>query len=359
MSEKTEQPTDKKRRDARQEGQVAYSQDLTQLFTFLGALICLMVAGQRSFEMLMTIVVAPAWGDLQLEFARRLSLLGARLLEIALHALLPILLASTVAGLAGDLSQNGFLFTPKKIVPSFAKLNVVSNIKNRFSYIALVDLLKTLAKTGLLLLAASIAGVYFSRDIMKLGVGMPSDALAVVSAVLKMLSIIALIVLVPVAILDVFWQRAQLTKKLKMAKHEVKREFKETEGAPEIKGERRRRHQELSTEEIRRRVQRSSVVIVNPVHFAVGLFYEFGKVTIPVVTLRDYGRTVPRIKHVATQENVPIVCHPALARALFATARVGEPMPIALLEAVTPIILSLVQVAAEERAAAGPGPDPT
>ncbi|MGI4983865.1 MAG: EscU/YscU/HrcU family type III secretion system export apparatus switch protein, partial [Janthinobacterium lividum] len=281
MAEKTEQPTDKKRRDARRDGQVAHSQDIGQLLGFAAALLFFWMAGDRLLAALGRLLLAPSRLPPDAAFGRQLSLLARYLGTEAALAVVPLLGVMLVCGVAADLLQNGPLFTPKRIVPSFGKLNIWSNVKTRFAVPAWIDLLKMIAKTGLLLGVASIVLRGGIADILRLGDAPPLTAWRLSGDLLRVLGMAALVLLVPVALLDLHWQRAQLTRKLKMSIDEVRREYKQTEGAPEIKGERRRRHQELSTEEIRSRVKRSSVVVVNPVHYAVGLRYEAGVTPLP------------------------------------------------------------------------------
>lgn len=338
MAEKTEQPTDKKRRDARRDGQVAHSQDVGQLLGFAVALLFFWVAGERLLAILARLLLAPARLPRDAAFDQQLGLVAQQVGVEAALALAPLLGAMVVGGVAADLLQNGPLFTPKRIAPSFGKLNVWSNVKTRFALPAWVDLLKTMAKTGLLLAVAGIVLRAGFADIMRLGGAPALAAWRLLGDLLRSLGLFALALLIPLALLDIYWQRAQLTRKLKMSIDEVRREYKQTEGAPEIKGERRRRHQELSTEEIRSRVKRSSVVVVNPVHFAVGLRYVAGVTPLPVVTFKDFGTAVPGIRRIARRYGVPVIRYPALARRLYAQAAVDRHIPAASIEAVAHIL---------------------
>ncbi|MCY0389758.1 EscU/YscU/HrcU family type III secretion system export apparatus switch protein [Robbsia sp. Bb-Pol-6] len=338
MAEKTEQPTDKKRRDARRDGQVAHSQDVGQLLGFAAAVLFFWMAGDRLLAALARLLLLPSRLPSDAAFGQRLGVLAQRLGAEAAWAVAPLLGAMLFCGVAADLLQNGLLFTPKRIVPSFNKLNLWSNVKTRFALPAWVELLRMIVKTGLLLTVASVVLQAGFADIMRLGGAPPLAGWRLLGDLLRPLCLIALAVLVPVALLDLYWQRAQLTRKLKMSIDEVRREYKQTEGAPEIKGERRRRHQELSTEEIRSRVKRSSVVVVNPVHVAVGLRYEAGVTPLPVVTFKDFGTAVPRIRRIARRCGVPVIRYPALARSLYAQATVDRHIPGTSIEAVAHIL---------------------
>ena len=338
---KTEQPTEKKRQDARKEGQVAKSEEIGTAATMLIMFFCLRLFGPWLYRNIVSLMqydfgLIPYSQDAMhaLFASGYLAWLFQQVLIIAL----PLLFISLLIGLVTNLLQVGWAPTSKPMMPKFNKFNPVSGFKRMFSMESVVKLVKSLAKLTLVGLV-----VYFVlRDRLLImpamfDMEMMSSVLIMADMVID-LGLAVGVLFIFIAALDYAWTRYSHTKKLKMTKQEVKDEYKQQEGDPKIKSKIRQKMQEASMRRMMQNVPQADVVITNPTHYAVALRYNNMIDKAPVVVAKGVDFAAKRIRDKAKEHDVVIVENPALARTLYAEVDVGEEIPYELWEAVVEIL---------------------
>ena len=248
------------------------------------------------------------------------------------------LLAALVAGFA----QAGALIAPEAIKPDLKRLDPAAAIGNIFSKKNLFELVKSLVKIGVLVgVVAHVVWDGLSALAAVSRCGLPCLT-PVFGALFSQLVVYVSFAFVIVAVLDFGYQRYAFTESMKMSKDEVKREFKEAEGNPEIKAKRRSLFAEMLESQDVASVRRSTLVVANPVHVAVGLFYEQGRTALPVVTVSERGLRAKRIVSLARREGIPVFVDVPLARSLSSDAQLHRYVPS---ELVVPVaeVLKLVR----------------
>jgi type III secretion protein U len=344
---KTEQATPRRREDARKEGQVARSEDLTYVLLFGLFFSYLIIDGARLSGELIALIVLP-YRYLDQPFATAAETLTTLLLGKALILILTILVMSVIASFAIQILQIGPLFSTKSITPSLKKMNVVKNIQEMFSFNALVDLLKIVAKTVLMGFIVYLLLVGNLRMLMQLPPYGVTGVLYATGHLMQQLTITIFFVFLFLALFDFFWQRHRLSKQLMMEKHEVKREHKDNEGDPQTKDFRRNLFREIVSGDVDR-IPMASVVVANPTHLAVALYYKPPQTGLPVILAKGRGAGAAMIFKAARNAGVPIIQNIAVARSLF-PLRLYSPIPADLIDAVAEIIVSARQI---QRAAHG------
>jgi flagellar biosynthesis protein FlhB len=349
--EKTEQPTEKRLRDARRKGQVAKSQDLSSAVLLLAAVSVLWVASGYMGEWLSRAMTeqlefaASFKGELTEEVA--LGALGSGVKALVL-ALAPLFGLLVVVAVLVNYFQVGSVFSFETLKPKAEKLNPAEGFRQKFlkgrPYVEL-------GKTALKLLIASLvvgAVLWGARgDIVRL-TRQPSDVAAAYTASLIFeIGVKIGLVFLALGAADYFLQRFLHRKELMMTKHEVREEYKETEGNPLHKSLRRQLHREILMQSIMAAVKRASVVVVNPTHVAVAIRYERGEMNAPVVVAKGAELQAAKIRELAKEAGVPVTRDVPLARALY-ELEVDSEVPEELYEAVA-VVLRWVYELAQER----------
>ncbi len=317
MSEKTEKATPKKRRQARKKGQVAKSAEFTGVAVMLGAIAVLVAMGMLIVERMVGFTLQ------SIEVATRpeldASAVGPFIYE-SLYAIGwmmgPLVGVTFVVAAFITYVQVGPILTVKPLIPDANRLNMVNGLKKMFSVDKLVDLTKNVAKLS----AMGAVGFLVLRRVMPSMALTPRgnlmDATMALGKAALQLSLFLVAGLVLFGIIDLVWQRYQHEKKLRMSKHEVKREFKESEGDPLIKGKRKQQHRELTQGAGLKQVEDADAVVVNPSHVAVALRYRESEMRAPTIVACGKGVTARKIKKLARRYGIPIVRNVDLARAL-------------------------------------------
>ncbi len=343
MSEKTEQPTSKRLRDSRQKGDVAYSKDFTQTLLILAIFGYLVAASGRIVQALATMIVLPST-LLKLGFNEAANALVEALLREAAWVVLPFIGIVLAAGLLGDTLQVGVLFAFDKLKPSAKKLNVLANLKNIFSKKNLVEFLKSLVKIGFL----SVLLWLLIGDALPLMTSIPQAGLAglgyVVGELMKTMLVHIGLAYGVIALADFAWQRFQYRKGLMMSKDEVKQEYKEMEGDPHIKHQRKHLHQEMLQGSAVASARKATVLVTNPTHLAVALHYDEGETPLPVVLAMGEGALAERMMAAAREAGVPVMQNIPLARALTEQGTAGQYIPSELVEPVAELLQLLRQL---------------
>ncbi|WP_407048021.1 type III secretion system export apparatus subunit SctU [Methyloraptor flagellatus] len=335
--EKTEPPSPKKIRDARAKGQVAKSQEVVTAVTLLAVIIVVWVRFPEivaAFLRMIDIVTMLSGGDFRENAIKAVILVS---IEIA-KTLLPVLGVTVVTAIAANYFQVGTIFALEGIMPSLDKISPASGMKKIFSMKQLIETLKSVLKIVVL----SILLYFVVRDsigafVGSLECGMSCQGGVMVGVLRQILSYTALVFIV-VAGADFMYQRHSYTKSLMMTKEEVKREFKESEGDPHIKGHRKQLAHELLMSDGAHQASKGSAVVVNPTHFAVVIRYDPETTPLPMVTAKGRNNHAHLLRTSAERAGVPVFRNVTLARALYATTEVDQFVPQDLFEAVAEIL---------------------
>ena len=337
--EKTEQATPKRLRKARQDGDVPKSAEFT------GALVLMLTAATVWIGMTNIVKQLLAMMKYAITLASRpqvttndISAFLSACVQMASVALAPILGVAFVAAAFLTYVQIGAIWTIKPLTPDTKKLDPASGLKQMFSKDKGVELIKNLLKLGII----GAVGYVMLLDLLPQLVQTPKGSLSLALAAFEHVSTRLLMALIGVLFvfgaLDLLWQRHKHRKKLMMTKDEVKREYKESEGDPMLKGQRRQLHQELINEPGMARIADADAVVVNPTHLAVALQYRAGAMDAPMILVSGRGAVAQHIKRVAKQYRVPIVKNVPLARGLI-DLPAGEEIPPDFYDTVAEVLL--------------------
>ena len=339
--EKTEQPTARKRQKAREEGQVAKSQELGTAVLLLTTFFALRLFVGYMYERLSGVFHTSFTGIADVDVAfERVYITGyvAHLFGQVIIIVLPIMMVSMAAGIMTNLVQVGWHPTAKPLKPKFSKLNPLKGFKRILSMRSIVELVKNLAK-----LAVILTVVYYTiygeinrvPQLAEMGI-IPAVAFLGMTATQMGINVGA--VFLVIAILDLFYQRMKHTKDLRMSKQEVKEEHKNVEGSPETKRRIRQKMREMSMRRMMQEMPKADVVITNPTHYAVALRYDKEVSDAPYVIAKGVDFLAKRIREAAAEHDIEIVENPQLARALYATVNIGSVIPPELYQAVAEIL---------------------
>ena len=342
--EKTEKPTQKKLQDAAKKGDILQSKELATALVVMAGIGWIAVTGPSVVESLSQMLIealrfrreditdfAPA--------ARGMSLFTGIALPVG-----GILLATTLAAIAGPAILGSLGFRPGAFAPKASKLNPAAGLKRIFGMQGLIELMKSIAKVALL---GSI-GVWLIWDRLTAIIGLGSSGLAPAMSELGNMFIMTCLVMAGglflIAGIDVPVQIMQRSKRLGMSKQDIKDEHKESEGSPELKGHIRRRQFEVLSGSTRKAVAEASVIITNPTHFAVALRYKPGQDAAPVVVAKGCDAIAAAIRELADQNGVTVLQYPDLARAIYFTSRAGQIVNEGLYMAVATVLAFVFRV---------------
>ncbi len=354
--EKTEEPTPRRLQKARDEGQVPRSKELgTTMVLVMGAAGLLMFGPFMSERIAAMAKHSFSFDrDTAFDTGMMTSYLDASALEAAV-ALAPWLVVVLIAAFAGPLLVGGWLFSGKAITPKLDRLNPLSGLKRMFSANSLVELFKAWAKVLVVGTVAWLTLMFFFQDAMRIQYESTESAIdhAVTIIIWSVLALCASTALI--AIVDVPWQIYSFTKKMRMSMQEIKDEYKETEGKPEVKSKVRQLQREVAQRRMMADVPEADVVITNPTHYSVALRYDAGASAAPVLLAKGSDRVALKIREIAKENNVPQMQAPPLARALFTHTKVGDEIPEGLYVAVAQVLAYIYQM---DQFAKGKGPKP-
>jgi flagellar biosynthetic protein FlhB len=351
--EKTEKATPKKRREAREKGQVARSTDLQGAIVLVAGIIALGSAGPGLVDRMGDVMRGAI---LQIQDPGIVSKQGIGLLmsaagQAALLAVAPIALTCVLAGVAASVGMVGFKPSGKALKPDFRRINPISGAKNQFGPNALVETAKSLAKVGVV---AAIVALALLPRLPEFGgmVGIsPTDFGSVLATDMGSLVKRAAFAYLIIGLADFAWQKRRTEKSMKMDKQEVRDEAKNQDLPAEVRGMIRRRQMEASRKRMMANVPTADVVVTNPTHYSVALKYD-GTSLAPEVVAKGQDLVALKIRELAAEHGVPVVPDPPLARSLHATVEVGQQVPEELYEAVAQLLAFVYRVAAQRRALA-------
>ncbi len=337
-AEKTEEPTPKKIEDARKEGNVPKSQDASGVFTLLVAILTFMLLFGYIKERLLN--VSTYYFTLVGKNIDKLEAIDIAIVTIKEFLLiaLPLSFAVAIAGIIGAVSQFGFLFTTKPIMPKLEKLNPIKGIKNLVSLKKLVDGLKITTKSLTTLGVGFVLFFIFIKELPTVAMFGMGDQFEWLSKKILIIAFTMLFIISIFAMIDLFLTRKRYIDGLKMSKQEVKDEFKNMEGDPRIKNKIRQIQMKTAMKRMMAEVPKADVVITNPTHYAVALKYDEDKRSAPVVVAKGMDSLALQIRKIARESGVPIVQNPPLAREIYAKVEVDELIPNELFAAVAEVL---------------------
>lgn len=343
MSEKTEKPTAKKLADARKKGQVAKSAEITsgaQLAVLLGYFLFEGAHLLQAFEALVDVSIAVVNDDFAAATARWMRALGAALIRFTLGMAALVIATTVVAAIA----QIGPLLAVDAIKPSLDKINPLANFKQMFSLKSLFEFAKSLFKVGVLSAIFFYLIRQYAPSLQFLPLCSVECGLAVSTQLLYWMWAALIGFYVVFGIADFAFQRYNTTKQLMMSLEDIKQEFKNSEGNPEIKHKRREIHREVQSGSLAANVAKSTVVVRNPTHVAVCLYYRRDETPLPEVIEIGRDEMALHIAALAERERVPVVENVPLARALASRLGVGQRIPPDLFEAVAHVLRVAMQL---------------
>ena len=357
--ERTERATHKKLEDARRKGQVPRSVDLGAAAVTLAAAGALQLFGSAAAEGLAGMMargLEVRGADLVYEDAM-LRQLGESA-ALGLLAVLPLFGAMLVAALAAPALIGGWSFSAEALSFKGERLDPVAGIGRMFSLRSLVELVKSLAKFGLVA-GIGVAVVALQMDEVRQLASQPLAAAVVDSGRIAAYALLAMSAgLVMIAAIDAPYQLWQYSRDLRMSREELREEHKEMEGSPESRARIRSLQQELARGRMMQDVPRASVVVTNPTHYAVALRYEDGRDGAPVVLAKGADLVAARIRELAAAHGVPLVSAPPLARVLYRHVDIGRQVPHGLFVAVAQVLTYVWQVKLARRRGVPPPPPP-
>lgn len=324
---------------AREEGNVARSQDLSAGIALAVALAALVMFGQLSLD---TMLDASRY---YLGNAADLTFEKTSLIRFAVEALwfvamasLPVALMLMVSGLLINVAQVGFLMTSKPLMPKFSRIDPISGFQRFLSLRSAIELVKSVMKLVLVLAVVWLAIRGRVDEFIVLQTMTPTAILYAVSGLVYAVWWRIALVMVLLGALDYAYQRWQHLQDLRMTQQEARQESKEMEGDPQIKRRVRQLQRQIAMQRMMKDVPSADVIITNPIRFAVALRYDMGNMATPVVVAKGARKMAERIRAIATENNVPIVQKPELARALYKSIEVGQGIPEDLFRAVAEVL---------------------
>lgn len=347
--EKTEPATAKKLDDVRKEGQTAKSKELVMAVSLLALFLILKVytgtMGEKFLEVFadfynsFSVTVDASKEGMPVNIA--LNIVKEAVMDV-INIVLPILLVAFVIGVLGNALQQRWMITTKPLHPKFSSLNPINGFKRLFSVKQMVEMLKSVA------MLIVMAVIIYSSIVDKIGMLLTlynislNDALAAIFDIILDIGTKISAVFLVIGFVDLFYQRWKFKQDNMMTKQEVKDEYKNAEGDPQIKGQIRRKMMEVSRRRMMQQLPEADVVITNPTHFAVALKYDPNQGRAPVVIAKGADYLAQQIKTVAKEHNIAIVENKPLARILYNNVDIGMEIPPELYQAVAEILARIL-----------------
>jgi flagellar biosynthetic protein FlhB len=360
--ERTERASPRRLREARRRGQVPRSRELSIALSLTAAAVMFLFYGDTLVGGLAEILHAGLALD-----AARLAALEARPMDLlftlggqALVIFAPFVLALAAAALLGPLAVGGWVFSAEAYAWKWERVSPLQGLKRIFSWRGLVELAKALVKFLLVAAAAWFAWRHFAAgELAALALaGSTQAALARGAEMLAWVFLVLAAATLLIAAADVPYQLWSHHRQLRMTRQELRDELKETEGRPEVRARLRRAQQEIARRRMMAEIPRATVVITNPTHVAVALRYRPSQDRAPVVVAKGIDSLAARIRETAARHAVPIVSAPPLARALYRSTRLGQPIPEGLYTAVARVLAYVYQLRAAVASHGAPRPRP-
>ncbi len=357
-TDKSEEPTAKRLRESREKGQLARSRELNTVAVTLGGIGGLLASGAGLASSLMMMMQGSF--DLSREVLLDESSMVRLLMSsgmIALEAIMPLLIVLLIVSIVGPISLGGWLFSAKSMAPKFSRMNPGAGLKRMFSAKALVELLKALGKFLVVLTVALLVLNTYQDDLLSIAKQPLELAIAHSAEIVGWCALWMACGLILIAAVDIPFQLWDNKQKLMMTKQEVKDEYKDAEGKPEVKSRIRQLQREAAQRRMMQAVPEADVVITNPTHFAVALKYDGGKGGAPKLVAKGGDFVALKIREIAQEHQVTVLESPALARAVYYSTELEQEIPAGLYLAVAQVLAYVYQLR-QYRAGKGKRPEP-
>jgi flagellar biosynthetic protein FlhB len=345
-AEQTEEPTARKLRNARDEGQVARSMELPAAAVTIGAILVMVMMGGYWIKKMAEIFASGFKFDRKtLDNPDLMVTTFVHQLGESFLLIVPVLLVTAILAILSSGATGGYLFSLKGIIPKISKLSLLAGFKRMFGAHAAIELIKSILKFTLV---ATVLWSLVSRQMdqmMALGQMALEPALAAAGWMIGESALWLSVSLLVIALIDAPYQRYAFIKQMRMTKQEVKDEMKDMEGRPEVKQQIRRRQREMANNRMLQKVKDADVIITNPEHFAVALSYDPTGDGAPVLLAKGSDHMAARIREEAQKHGVEIFGAPPLARALYFSTEVDHPVPESLYLAVAQVIAYVFSLA--------------
>lgn len=337
--EKTEQPTEKRKKDAREKGQVARSRELSMAVVMMAGALSLLLLGGGIVQALMDVFKKSYVLTRQEVYDSHspYSVLMSSS-EHSLKILIPLFVILFIASIIGPALLGGWLFSIESVQPKFSKLNPIEGMKRIFSVKGLMEMVKAFAKFVVVLLFSVFIIYFYLPRIMSLA---NQDVLLAIAHGAELSAWAFLLLcssLLLIAAIDVPFQLHEYNQQVKMTKQEVKDEMKDSEGKPEVKSKIRQLQMQMAQRRMMSDVATADVVITNPTHLAIALRYDALSMAAPTVLAKGAGVIAQKIKEIAAEHHIPLVEDKPLAQALYKTTELNETIPENLFQAVAEVL---------------------
>ncbi len=343
--ERTEPASPRRLEKAREEGQVARSQELTTFTLLIAASSSLWVIGSIIIQKLSAVLESGL--RMEQEVAFNPALLLPRLFQLALDGLLaiaPLLGWLVIIALVAPMLLSGWLFSSKALFPDLKRLNPVNGLKRIFSSRGLIELVKAIAKV--MVIGGVAAGIIWShkQDVLDL-VGMPLDtSLISMSRLIGLTFMLIVGAMLLIVVIDVPFQTWNHARQLRMSREDLRKEAKEDEGDPQVKGRIRNMQRQIARRRMMAEVPKADVVVTNPTHYAVALKYQDRSMRAPKVVAKGTQLIAARIRELADEHHIPVLEVPPLARALYHHVELDTEIPETLYTAVAHVLAYIFQL---------------
>ncbi|WP_297712241.1 flagellar biosynthesis protein FlhB [Clostridium sp.] len=344
-SDKTEQPTAKRKMEARKKGNVPRSREVSNAFTLIGAVICIfmMINGLiKNFK----IYIA---STLSMDFSNHLTdKMANQIFSDGLFKYMKLFLPMGIIviclAIIANIIQGGFVISTESMKPKFSKLNPFNGIKNMFSGQAFI----TTFKNVILLIILTAVGVSFVKknyyDILKVGNIYFPHLIYVAIDIVKKLFKIAIGIAVAIGALDYAYQLYSHKKGLKMTKQEVKDEYKQSEGDPHVKGQIKQRQREILSQSMIQNTKGATVIINNPTHISIAIRYEREKDSAPVVIAKGADILAMKMREIAKEHDIPMIENVPLARMLYREVDVDQEVPAEMYQSIAEVLVAVYKI---------------
>lgn len=352
--EKTEDATPRRLREAREKGQVPKSRDISQVF------VMIIIFGTLAMTIAFMGSEYQAYFRLCIEALSHPEIDGGVLYDLGkagvvtlFKTMAPMLIAGMVTGLISGMAQVGAMFATDPLMPKFEKLNPIEGLKNMFKVTTLIELIKNILKIGIVFYVAYSTIYKALGDVLlTMRVDMLSAAKLTGGMIFEFILKVS-VFFIFISMIDYFIQRWNFMKNMRMSKDEVKREYKQDEGDPAIKGERRRLHREMAFGDVKKAVKQADAVVTNPTHLACVIEYNKDEMAAPQLTAKGQNMFAETIVNMAREEGVPILRNIPLAWSLI-HLEIGDEIPEELYEAVAEVLTIVHEMKEAKNNPSGP-----
>jgi len=354
--EKTEEATPRRLEKAREEGDVPRSRELSTFTVLMAGTVGLWIFGDRIFQSIVSVMK----DNLTVERAaiydtNQMAIHLASAANEVVWGLVPLMGLLVVAAIIGPLGLGGWNFSGKALMPKGSRINPISGLKRMFSMRSLVELIKGWLKVSLVGGLALVIMNWVEPEILFLPMESIETALAHSVDIILWTAIALSASTLIIAAIDVPYQVYEHAKKLKMSMQDIKDEFKETEGKPEVKRKVRQMQMEMAQRRMMGDVPEADVIITNPTHYSVAIKYDPSVASAPIMLAKGADEIALKIREVGNEYDIPILEAPPLARSIYYNTEIGDEIPEGLYIAVAQVLAYIFQL---DQYMAGRGPKP-